>query len=150
GHLRQDQGRHLRAQGPGSRQPPDHPGRDGGRPAAAAGTAAAATGPAAISAGRYGNRPAAGAAAAGRRRAGAEPDRASEGQSGPQLQDVDRRPDEAARHRLQPREPQGTRAGARLHRRAQRLGRDEHLAAQGHDEAARAAWRQGAGQHARL
>ena len=46
----------------------------------------------------------------------------------------DRRPDEAARPRQQPRRAQGAGQGARLHRRHERLGRNEHLAAQAGDD----------------
>ena len=50
-----------------------------------------------------------------------------------QLKDVDRRPAEAARPRFEPRQPQGAGDRAGLYRREGRIGRDEHLAAQGGD-----------------
>ncbi len=125
-HLRKDQGRDFRSQG--RRQP----GAD--RHRASSFRAADRPGPAFTAA----------ANAAGRCRTSAQPDRERQGEPRPQLQDVDRRPVEAARHGFQPGQPQGAGDRAGLYRTQGRQRGNEYLAAQGSDEPACRAWREGA------
>jgi hypothetical protein len=67
-----------------------------------------------------------------------------------ELAQLDRRPAQAAEPGQQPAGAQGTGRRAALHRRHQRLGQHEHLAAQAGHEQAGAKRRQGAGRPAGL